>query len=38
MRSPLDILHILIVQSEDPEAKYSPLGETLSWQLSLYVF
>ena len=27
MRSPVDILHTPIVQSPDPEAKYSPLGE-----------
>ena len=27
MRSPLDTLHIPIILSRDPEAKYSPLGE-----------
>ena len=27
IRSPLDTLHTPIVQSEDPEAKYSPFGE-----------
>ena len=27
MRSPLGTLHILIVLSADPDAKYSPLGE-----------
>ena len=27
IRSPLDILHTPIVQSLDPDAKYSPFGE-----------
>ena len=27
MTSPLDIIHIRIVESPDPEAKYSPFGE-----------
>ena len=27
IRFPLDTLHTPIVQSEDPEAKYSPFGE-----------
>ena len=27
IRSPLDTLHILIVESLDPDAKYSPFGE-----------
>ena len=41
MRSPLDTLHTPIVLSEDPDTKYSPLGEnttllTLSeWPVSL---
>ena len=29
MRSPLDTLHIKIVQSSDPDAKYSPSGENV---------
>ena len=28
--SPLDTLHIRIVRSSDPEAKYSPLGENIT--------
>ena len=27
MRSPLDTLHIPIVLSQDPDAKYPPFGE-----------
>ena len=27
IRSPLDTLHTSIVQSQDPDAKYSPFGE-----------
>ena len=41
MSSPLDTLHTLIVESEDPDAKYSPFGENtthltlLEWPVSL---
>ena len=32
IRSPLDTLHTPIVQSEDPNAKYSPFGENTTLQ------
>ena len=30
IRFPLDTLHIMIVLSPDPDAKYSPLGEKIT--------
>ena len=41
MSSPLNTLHTLIVESEDPDAKYSPFGENtthltlLEWPVNL---